>query len=488
MNICRLVLLLVVLLAVHRESAAVDTVTEWNMTIHDVMRGVPEKANPGVSTRAIAMMNGAIYDVFQAFDRTHAPFLVRDHATPGASRESAVAQAAHDVLVDCYAEMQTELGALLQSRLGNIAASPAEKAAGTAFDSMVAQQYIAKRLNDHSGDMVQYTGPGGIGHWEPDPLHPDQEAWGPGWGTVHTWAVPSSDYFPVPGPPNLTDTEYTNAYNEVKDWGALNSPSRAANPDTTTVGLFWAYDRAGMGPPPVMFVRSLVEIANQTANSPADNARLFAMASVAMADAAVASWDSKFQHDFWRPIAGIRAGDQDQNPNTLGDVAWVPLGAPGDDPNDPNDPTPGNEDDFTPPFPAYTSGHATMGGALFKSIERFFGTNEFGDVVGIPGAEFTLYSEEAGSGGSRTFSQFAHYGLLAPGLNYSSPDGENGISRVYLGVHWLFDQQDGMDLGHAIANYVADNRFFAVPEPGSLALALVACSIWFSSRQRRASR
>jgi hypothetical protein len=351
-------------------------------------------------------------------------------------------------------------------------ASPTAKSDGTAFGALVAQKYIEKRSNDHSGDMIPYSGPGGIGHWEPDPLHPTQQAWGPGWGTVHTWVLPSSDHIAVPGPPALDSDAYRDAYDMVKDWGALNSPSRAANPDATAIGLFWAYDRGGMGPPPVLFLGNLVDIVNQTPNNtPADNARLFAMASVAMSDAAVVAWDVKFEDDFWRPVTGIRQGDFDPNAQTAGDAAWVPLGAPGDDPLDPNDPTPGVEDDFTPPFPAYTSGHATMGGALFKSIELFYGTNDFGSIPGVAGTTFTLESAEMGSGGVRVFDKFSQYPALAPGTE-DSPDGENGMSRVYLGVHWIFDQQDGMDLGHAIASYVSANRFFAVPEPGGLALAI----------------
>jgi hypothetical protein len=55
-----------------------------------------------------------------------------------------------------------------------------------------------------------------------------------------------------------------------------------------------------------------------------------------------------------------------------------------------------------------------------------------------------------------------------------SPEGENGISRIYLGIHWLFDQQDGIALGNNIANYVAANRFQAVPEPSAFALAFAA--------------
>jgi hypothetical protein len=263
----------------------------------------------------------------------------------------------------------------------------------------------------------------------------------------------------------------------VKQYGALNSTVRTR--EQTEIGLFWAYDRPAMGPPSVLFVNNLEQIAAQAGNTPAQNARLFAMASVAAADAATAAWDAKFKYNLWRPVAAIQDGGADGNPNTVADPTWRPLGAPGNDPNS-------IADDFTPPFPAWTSGHATMGGAWFKSIELFYGTNSFDQIDGILGNDpvYTLTSQEAGSGGSRDFTTFTQTGILGAGLE-NSPEGENGMSRVYLGVHWIFDQTDGMAMGNNIATYVAANHFQAVPEPGTLVLAAVALLVVGWRRWRR---
>jgi hypothetical protein len=216
-----------------------------------------------------------------------------------------------------------------------------------------------------------------------------------------------------------------------------------------------------------LFDESLIEIGNQTGNTAAENARLFAMASVAQADAVIATWDTKYEQDFWRPIVGIRQADTDGNPNTTADPNWVYLGAPGADPNS-------SSDDFTPPFPAYTSGHATMGGAIFKSMELFYGTNNFDEIDGIIGNDptFTLHSSEAGSGGTRDYVRFTQAGPIGPGLE-NSPEGENSMSRIYLGIHWRMDQEDGAALGRTVADYVASHYFQAVPEPCTLLLTLL---------------
>lgn len=466
-----------------------DVVLDWNSTICNVMQHdgtrVENKADPGWSTRAMAMMNGAIYDVFQAYNRTHKPFLVNQHAGANTSLEAAVNQAAYDIVKHCYPGEQAIIDADFNARMASIP-DGAAKLNGISLGTSIAQQYKLARTGDHSDESFPYTSGTDPGQWRPDPFNPDQVAWGPGWGTVHTFGIPSTSEFisALPAPPALNSPAYTEAFNQVKDLGALVSPSRT--PEQEAIGLFWAYDRATMGPPPVLFINSLEEIAAQAGNTPEENARLFAMASVAQADAAIASWDAKFQYNYWRPVAGIQeagvggAGDSDGNPDTVGDPAWRPLGAPGNDP--------GNmTDDFTPPFPSWTSGHATMGGAIFKSLELFYGTNVFDEIDGIVGnnTQYTLTSQEAGGGAMRSFSTFTQEGILQAGME-NSPEGEIGMSRIYLGVHWIFDQRDGITLGNNIAQYVNANYFQAVPEPGTILLgALGACVLASMGRTRR---
>jgi hypothetical protein len=451
------------------QSAKADIVFDWNDTLCTASELVVSKHNPGVPTRALAMMNGSIYDIFQAVNRTHQPFKV-DTLAPGADVNAAVSQAAYRVLSSMYPEVQSLLDSTLATRLGAVP-NGASKSAGIALGDFVSQQYITSRQNDGWTLPDAYTPTVGPGHWSSDPLvlPTIQKGWGSDWGSTTTWSIPNPDFFDSTTPFTLADLNtqrYTDAYNEVLQYGALNSSVRSA--DQTQIGIFWAYDRPGTGAPPVLFVESMIDVASAVGNSTADNARMFAQASVAMADAMIASWDTKYEVDLWRPITGIRGGDTDGNPATIGDPNWVYLGAPGADPNS-------TTDDFTPPFPAYTSGHATMGSALFASLEQFYGTNDFATADAMIGADpltttYVLNSSEPGGGGSRTYQRFTQVGPLGPGLE-NSPEGENSMSRIYLGVHWRMDQEDGQALGRAVANHVARNSFLLIPEPSAALLA-----------------
>jgi len=486
--------LLIGLLALTGHADA-DIVLDWNQTMRDVMKsdGIHEvnHANPGWSTRSFAMVNGAIYDAFQSLNRTHAPFLYTP-TTSGASLEAAVHQAARDILVECYDHLDevAMIESVYSARMSNVA-DGVEKTAGMTLGSAIAHHYKVARESDGLKEGSNYMPLTGPGYWRPDPWNPGQIAWGPQWGTVSTFAIGNTTPYidALPPLPSLESPEYAAAYNQVMNYGALDEFGPAHTPtsrtaDQTEIGLFWAYDRRSMGPPPVLFNRNLAEIAEAIGNSTEDNARLFAMASVAQADASVAAWDAKFKYNFWRPVAGIQEGDTDNNPLTEQDLDWRPLGAPGASLID-------IIDDFTPPFPAWTSGHATMGASVFRTLELFYGTNDFALADAAIGDDaitdsFVLTSEEEGGGGTRSFAKFAHDSLFALESPTETPDWENTASRIFLGVHWLMDQRDGMTLGHNIAADIAAMRFQAVPEP-TAAMLLTALAGAFVLQCRRRS-
>ncbi len=144
------------------------------------------------------------------------------------------------------------------------------------------------------------------------------------------------------------------------------------------IANYWSYNGSpGTGTPPRLYNQIAREIALRAGNNVSQNARLFALLNISMGDAGISSWDSKYYYRYWRPILGIRqidyAGNSlaDGNPFTTANPKWSPLGGSRSNPFllDPGPPAI-YERNFTPPFPGYTSGHATFGGAAFKIVGK----------------------------------------------------------------------------------------------------------------------
>jgi hypothetical protein len=303
---------------------------------------------------------------------------------------------------------------------------------------------------------MDYT-PGSLpGEWRPDPLHPNQMALGPDWNSVKPFVLLSGSQFPAAPMPAMTSQQYTDAFNQVKNLGAdgVNSPTTRTD-EQTEIGLFWAYDGVqDLGTPPRLYNQIARVIAQQESNSEVTNARLFALINVAMHDAGVASWTTKYVENFWRPITAIREADPgtgpsglgDGNPDTIGDPNWTPLGAPASNQSGTN---------FTPPFPAYTSGHATFGGAVFGILRNFYGTDNiaFSFMSDEMNGVTTDWAGNVRSPAPRSFTSF------------SQAARENADSRIYLGIHWQFDADQGIIQGTNVADWVFTHFATHRPHP-----------------------
>src|SRR5437879_10088889 len=140
-------------------------------------------------------------------------------------------------------------------------------------------------------------------------------------GDCKTFVVQSASQFRVPPPPDMTSAEYLAAYNEAKSVGGdgVFTPT-TRTPEQSFIGIFWSYDgTTSLCAPPRLYNQIIIHIADQMGTGELELARLLAVANVAMADAGIAIWDSKYYYDIWRPVAGIRESDAGSGPTGGGD-------------------------------------------------------------------------------------------------------------------------------------------------------------------------
>jgi hypothetical protein len=439
-----------------RVTPAGNAVLDWNAVMleanavdHGLAR--PDQPGPGPTARAFAIVQAAVYDAVNGVSRTHTPYLVTQRAPQGANVSAAVAGAAYTTLVSLFPKQIATFNAALKDALAAVPNGRGE-VLGLAYGAFVGGRHVLNRLNDGSNASMSYTPTGEPGHHGLDPLHPDQGFLGPQWGEVRPFALRAADQFAIGPPPALNSAAYTAAFDEVRAAGAIDAETRDRNGDgqfdrtreQTEIGIFWGYDGSpGLGTPPRLYFQIARELAIRQGNSMASTARLFALLGLGQADAGIACWNDKYVHDFWRPVLAVREAGTDGNPATVAEEDWAPLGAPRS-----NDPGPNKN--FTPNFPAYSSGHATFGAAAFRVLAAFYGSDA------IPGGPLTIVSDEwngvtidqdgtARPERPRTFTSF------------SQMTEENGQSRIYLGIHWSFDKTTGIECGNAIGDWVVGN-------------------------------
>jgi hypothetical protein len=410
-----------------------------------------EQLGPGRSSRAMAIVHIAMFDALDAVVGRYTSYTGTQAPHGPMSVDAAISQAARDTLAAMFPSQTATFDAYLAEDL--VAVHNAhQRENGIDLGHRAATAILTMRLNDGSQIPeprvgIDYFPSDQPGHWRQDPISLIPLALGAHWGECLPFVVSSTSQFRAPPPPDMTSAAYTTAYNEVKNLGGATSTQRTE--EQTFIGIFWGYDGTpSLCAPPRLYNQITVQIADQGRLSAIEFARLLALVNVAMSDAAMTIWESKYHYDFWRPILGIRESDPgtgptglgDGNPDTIGDVNFAPLGAPASNLNGPN---------FTPPFPAYPSGHAGIGGAILQIMRRFYGTDNIA---------FTFVSDEF-NGQTRDNNGNIRPYRPRSFSTLSQAEEENGQSRIYLGIHWSFDKTEGIALGRRVGDYVFDHAF-----------------------------
>lgn len=451
-----------------RHAAAADTLRYWNQVAIDASgldhtppaagedRAFGEQLGPGRASHAMAIVHIAMFDAVNAIVGGYQSYTGIQPARRGASIDVAIAKAAHDTLARVFPAQRKRFDELLAEDLRQIPGDRSARQEGFRVGRRAAAAILAMRRHDGSEAADPIMGTEWVtsdepGHWRQDPVSLAPIALGAKWGRVRPFVLRSGRQFRAPPPPSMTSEAYTRAFNEAKALGGdgVTTPTERTD-EQTLIGIFWAYDGTPSLCAPPRLYNQLVTTLSERSDDVIKLARLYALVNVAMADAGIASWESKFHYDFWRPVTGIREADEDTgpagtgagdgNPATFGDPDFMPLGAPASNLAGPN---------FTPPFPTYPSGHATFGGALFQILRRFYGTDQ---------VAFTFVSDELNG---VTVDNDGHVRPFVPRSfnSFSEAEEENGQSRIYLGIHWEFDKTAGIAQGRRVGNYVFNNAF-----------------------------
>jgi hypothetical protein len=388
-------------------AAEPDAVMTWN----EVMQRTVAAANANVQSRAGAITQLAVFEAVNAIAGDYDPYLGTVLAPVGASPEAATVAAAYRTLVTLFPASAANLGASRAASLAGIPDGPAEDA-GIAVGEAAAAAMLQLRANDGAAQAqnVPYTPGNQPGDWQPSPPAFAQ-ALLPGWGLVTPFGLEAGWQFRLPPPPALVSGKYRRDYNEVKRVGKSDASLDIRPQDRIDVARFFA-----VSSPVQVWNQAARQVSTAQGRTLSENARNFALLAMAMCDASIATYETKYYYSFWRPLTAIRAGAADGNPQTEPDAGWFGLLA-------------------TPAFPSYPSAHATLSTAARTVLER---------VLGKQNLEITLSS-------SALPTVVLHY------TEWKQICDDIDDARVYGGIHFRFEQKAGTRQGRDVGQYILDN-------------------------------
>jgi hypothetical protein len=379
-----------------------NPVAHWNSIAEGVFTPT-EGTDPLGQSRTMAILHASIHDALNAIDLRFAPYTPGLTATPGASVDAAIAAAAREVLVTLVPDQAAIVEAAYARALAPLPENAAT-AQGITLGRAAAAATLHRRAQDGFDGITQPT-------YQPRPVPGDYQftapfdfAGAPGLGRVQPFAIDLRDHL-VDGPLPLTSSEYARDLAYVKSIGDRNSRTRTA--EQSEIAQFWYEDS------PLGWNRITNIVVRQQQLDAWTAARAFALVNFAMADGFIAGFDAKYHFRFWRPVTAIHAAAADSNARTEPDPAWQPFL-------------------LTPPVPDYPSTHTVLGAAAAEVL-----IDLFGDKVRYRTSSLTL------PGVTRQYKGF------------STAAKENGLSRIYAGIHFRHAVDDGYRQGRSIGRAVA---------------------------------
>ena len=380
--------------------AAADVVTEWNQKADESV--LEAKIFPFAGTRAMAIVHTAMFDAINSIEGRYTPYKFTVSAPPGSSPEAAGVASAHAALVKLFPEQKAALDASYAASLAQIPDGTG-KTAGIAVGEEVAAKVLAWRASDGADAPNTYRPVTTPGAYTITTLPVGTQ-----WGSVTPWVMERGSQFRPSPPPALASAEWAADYNEVKDIGGKKSAKRTS--EQTDTARFWTITG------PQSFDPIVRQLASAPGRSLSQNARLFALVEMAVADSYIAVFDAKYTYNFWRPITAIRNGDIDGNDATARDAAWVPLVD-------------------TPLHPEYPCAHCINSGAARAVLESEFGAGP---------NPLTMTSATAP-------------GVVHKWASIQEYAEEVSLARIYGGIHWRNSTVVGKAMGKKIGELAVQN-------------------------------
>ncbi len=397
-------------------------ITSWNQTIMALAIEEDQLLTlKGVRTEG--MMHIAIHNALNTIESRYEKFAFETADYSSADPMVAIAQAAFEVGISQYPDKEEALIAERSKWLGPIVEGEA-KTQGIRLGKEAADKIIMDRTNDQWNGQAEYSwhpmAPGVYAEFNEHSGTPEGFVFGAGWAVAKPFLLNASDQFRSPPPPAINSARYTDAFQEVKAYGGFESSSRSD--DQRHLALWWkdfvenSHNR---------LARDLVR---KEGLDIWESARLFALLNMTIYDAYISVFDNKFYYNHWRPYTAIRWADNDTNPDTEQDSEWNNLHR------------------HTYAFPSYPSAHGTASTAAMMVLANTLGK---GDAYG-----FTMVTEEVDSAGpfsekllldppTRSFESFSQAGL------------EASLSRIYLGIHFRYDSEEGNKLGAKVGAFTS---------------------------------
>lgn len=401
-----------------RHSPAGDIVVRWNQELTDTIDAGVHPSRIRME-RSYAMLHAAMFDAVNAIERGYTPFRFTVPASRGASSEAAAAQAAYEVLVALYPAKETNFHRILSETLAGVA--PGRARQGTEIGKEIAAQLLAWRQND-GWDVPSFPlydlSPFTAGEWRPTPPALAAAAFTQ-YPSVLPFATASSTQFLVPPPPSLNSAEYTAAYNEVKELGAVNSATRTA--DQTEAARVHA-SLGTTSTPPKLWNGIAQDVTLRGELGLLEAARLFALMNVTIHDALQTSFTGKYTYGLWRPVTAIR--NDDGNPTTVQETTWTPLVN-------------------APPYPTYPGNAAAYGASAARALAIALGTDDVPLLVKYPATKVTPPTPQPPD----IYRSYSGFWDLAE---------EMAQCRIWAGIHFTFDSAVSQEASVRLADWVAE--------------------------------